>query len=109
MIAARAAVPGLPEGSVVAAVHVMNPLTSYGEAFDEWRSNISAVGTRMVDLSGRAGLAPVVVAGDFNSTPDIRQFRDLLDHGYRDDASRIGSGWTPMYPSVGRTPPTYHH
>ncbi|MCV7370610.1 endonuclease [Mycolicibacterium duvalii] len=105
MVAARAAVPGLPEGVLVAAVHVMNPLTFYGKAFDEWRSGITAVNERMRNLAEKAGAAPVVLAGDFNSTPDMRQFRDLLGDGYRNATSQTGSGWSPTFPSARRIPP----
>lgn len=105
MVAGRTAVPGTPGGVVVAAVHVMNPLTFYGTAFDEWRSGIAAVSERMGDLAQKAETAPVVVAGDFNSTPDMRQFRDLLDDGYCDAASQTVSGWSPTFPSGRRVPP----
>lgn len=105
MVAARAEVPGLPAGVVVAAVHIMNPLTYYGRAFDEWQNGIAAVEERMSDLAEHAGSPPVIVAGDFNSTPDMRQFRDLLDGGYRTAASQTGSGWSPTFPSFHRIPP----
>ncbi|WP_260762616.1 endonuclease/exonuclease/phosphatase family protein [Mycobacterium sp. SMC-4] len=105
MIVARADIPGLPTGTIVAAVHVMNPLTFYGRAFDEWRSGITAVRARMADLAEIAGAAPVLIAGDFNSTPDLRQFRDLLDQGYRDAGAQTGSGWGPTFPSTRWIPP----
>lgn len=105
MIAVRAAVPDIPQGVVVAAVHVMNPLTFYGRAFGGWRSGIAAAQTGMGDLAEKSGAAPVLVAGDFNSTPELRQFRDLLRSGYSDAASQAGAGWSPTYPSRRAIPP----
>lgn len=84
MIAARMEVPGVRVDPVVAAVHIMNPLTFYGRAFREWREGISAARVRMNHLAEISGSGAVIVAGDFNSTPDMRQFRDLLTDGYRD-------------------------
>lgn len=105
MVAARAAVPGLPQGVVIAAVHVMNPLTFYGKSFDGWQSDIEAAQTGMDELAEKAGVAPVLVAGDFNSTPDIPQFRQLLRSSYRNAASQAGAGWSPTYPSRRWIPP----
>ncbi|MGE2728589.1 endonuclease/exonuclease/phosphatase family protein [Mycolicibacterium vaccae] len=105
MVAARAAIPGLPRGAIVAAVHIINPLTFYGKAFAEWRRGIETARARMGDLADAAGSTPVVVAGDFNSTPDMRQFRELLSHGYRDAASQIGAGWSPTFPATRWIPP----
>ncbi|MGB1226237.1 MAG: endonuclease/exonuclease/phosphatase family protein, partial [Mycobacterium sp.] len=52
-----------------------------------------------------AGPGAVIVAGDFNSTPDMRQFRDLLTDGYRDAVDQIGAGWGPTFPSRPLFPP----
>ena len=40
----------------------------------------------------------VAVAGDFNSTPGMRQFRDLLSNGYRDAVEQTGAGYAPTLP-----------
>ncbi|MEZ0342938.1 endonuclease/exonuclease/phosphatase family protein [Mycobacterium sp. pV006] len=104
MVAARVTVPGLPDAAIVAAVHVINPLTFYGRAFELWRAGMATLDTRMIDLAERAGAAPVIIAGDFNSTPDMRQFRDLLRVGFNDAAAQLGSGWAPTFPSGRRIP-----
>lgn len=105
MIAARMQVPGVPVDPVVAGLHIMNPLTFYGRAFRQWREGISAANLRMDHLAEIAGSGPVIVAGDFNSTPDMRQFRDLLATGYRDAVEQTGTGFAPTYPSYPGFPP----
>ncbi|MGE2836588.1 endonuclease/exonuclease/phosphatase family protein [Mycobacterium sp. SMC-4] len=104
-VAARVRVPDLPNGVVVAAVHVINPLTFYGKAFDEWQIGIAGVKTRMTELAENAGGDAVIVAGDFNSTPDMPQFRNLLSGDFVSAVSQSGSGWTPTFPSARWSPP----
>ncbi|WP_268968780.1 endonuclease/exonuclease/phosphatase family protein [Mycolicibacterium austroafricanum] len=41
----------------------------------------------------------VIAAGDFNSTPDMRQFRDLVTDGYRDAVRHTGAGFALTFPS----------
>jgi len=45
---------------------------------DDWRSGIAATEAVLDGFADAAGPAAVIIAGDFNSTPDMRQFRDLL-------------------------------
>ena len=59
----------------------------------------------MDDFADAAGPAAVIVAGDFNSTPDMRQFRDLLTNGYRDAVEQTGAGFAPTFPSRTWHPP----
>lgn len=99
MIATRLEIPGVNPYPVVAGVHTMNALTYYGRAFGQWRDDITAAKQRMDSLAEAAGPAAVIVAGDFNSTPDMRQFRDLLTNGYRDAVEQTGGGFAPTFPS----------
>ena len=105
MIAARVQVPGVRVDPVVASVHIMNPLAFYGRAFSKWRSGIAAAKVRMAGLADTVGAGAVIVAGDFNSTPDMRQFRDLLVDGYRDAVEQTGAGFAPTFPSHQVLPP----
>ncbi|GJF14885.1 hypothetical protein NGTWS1803_28570 [Mycolicibacterium cyprinidarum] len=105
MIAARVQVPGVRVDPVIASVHITNPLAFYGRSFGKWRSGITAAKVRMEGLADAAGPGAVIVAGDFNSTPDMRQFRDLLSNGYNDAVEQTGAGFAPTFPSVRLFPP----
>jgi len=105
MIAARVQIPGVRVDPVIASVHIINPLAFYGRAFDQWRSGIASAKERMGGLADAAGPGAVIVAGDFNSTPDMRQFRDLLSNGYRDAVEQTGAGFAPTFPSHPVFPP----
>ena len=105
MVAARVDIADIQVDPIVASVHIMNPLTYYGRAFDRWRAGISAAKDRMESLAEEVGDGAVIVAGDFNSTPDMRQFRQLLSNGYRDAVAQTGSGVEPTYPAYPWMPP----
>jgi endonuclease/exonuclease/phosphatase family metal-dependent hydrolase len=49
--------------------------------------------------------APWVLAGDFNATLDVSQFRELLDRGYRDAGEVAGKGLEPTFPAEGHLIP----
>ncbi len=50
------------------------------------------------DIDAWSGGGAVIVAGDFNSTLDMRPFRDLLHNGYRDAAEQAGAGFIATFP-----------
>jgi len=99
MIAARVQIPGLRGEPVIARAHVINPLTFYGKPFEECRRAIAAAKERMAGLADAACRGAVIVGGDINSTPNMRQFRDLLSNGYRDAVEQTGAGSAPPFPS----------
>jgi len=45
------------------------------------------------------------MAGDFNSTLDHGQFRELLGRGYEDAAAEVGAGLRATWPANRRFPP----
>jgi endonuclease/exonuclease/phosphatase (EEP) superfamily protein YafD len=45
--------------------------------------------------------SPWVLVGDFNSTFDQAEFRDLVDSGYRDAGEATGQGLEPTWPGPG--------
>lgn len=100
MVAARLDLPGVPTEVAVASVHVTSPMAS----FDSWKAGIAATKSRLEGLA-HVESGTVIVAGDFNSTPDMRQFRDLLTNGYRDAVSSTGAGLAPTFPSNAVVPP----
>lgn len=104
-VAARVQVPGLRFSPLVASVHIMSPLAADSNSFDGWRRGILAMRDELDELATAAGTGSVIVAGDFNSTPDMRQFRNLLTNGYRDAVEQTGAGFAPTFPSRSGFPP----
>lgn len=104
-IAARVRVPGVPNDPLVASVHLMSPLAGGANTFEEWDHRITAAKSEFADYAETAGPAAVIIAGDFNATPDMRQFRDLLDVGYRDAVNQTGAGFSPTYSPHPAIPP----
>lgn len=79
-----------PEPFTLVAVHVAQPLNDNGNS---WRADWSVITQVLDDLD-----APVVVAGDFNTTLEHRPLRGLLDDGFADAARASNAGWQPTYP-----------
>lgn len=96
-VAGRIRVPGVRHDPLVSSVHLMSPLAGGFNTFEHWRHRIVATKAEMVDYAATAGPAAVIVAGDFNSTVDMRQFRDLLGTGYQDAVRQIGAGFAPTF------------
>jgi endonuclease/exonuclease/phosphatase (EEP) superfamily protein YafD len=105
MAAARVQVPGVLTDPTVASVHVESPVASRRDTVAQWRIGIGAVKAAMTAFIVSAGPGAVIIAGDFNSTPDERQFRDLMTNGYRDAVEQTGSGFAPTFPSRAWHPP----
>ena len=103
--AARVRVPGVRVDPVVASVHVSSPVADGVNNVDNWRNELAGAKAKMDDLATAAGRGAVIIGGDYNSTPDIRQFRDLLTDGYRDAVDQSGSGFAPTFPSDAWYPP----
>jgi endonuclease/exonuclease/phosphatase (EEP) superfamily protein YafD len=102
---ARLRVPGVRFDPLVASVHVISPVASDADSFGLWRTGITTTKTKLDGFAEAAGPAAVIVAGDFNSTPDMRQFRDLLTNGYGDAVEQTGAGFAPTFPSRTWHPP----
>jgi endonuclease/exonuclease/phosphatase (EEP) superfamily protein YafD len=60
---------------------------------------------QFANFAATAGPAAVIVGGDYNSTPDMRQFRDPRTDGYRDAVEQLGAGFAPTFPSNRWHPP----
>lgn len=104
-IAARVRVPGVRDDPLVASVHLMSPLAGGANTFAQWQHRITAAKSEFADYAETAGPAAVIIAGDFNATPDMHQFRDLLDVGYRDAVLQTGAGFSPTYSPHPAVPP----
>ncbi|MCK0173782.1 endonuclease/exonuclease/phosphatase family protein [Mycolicibacterium sp. F2034L] len=105
MVAAQIQTPDVRFSPIITSVHVMSPLAADTNTFEQWRSGIAATKARLDDFADLAGPGAVIVGGDFNSTPDMRQFRDLLTNGYRDAVEQTGSGFSPTFPVHDWIPP----
>lgn len=103
--AARVKVPGVRLSPLVSSVHVFSPVSYQRDSVDGWQTSISDAREVLGDFAKAAGQASVIVAGDFNSTPDMQQFRELLTNGYRDTADQTGAGFVPTFPADSALPP----
>ena len=105
MPAGRLEVPGLDYEPVVASVHVKSPVAGDENTIEDWASGMAAARAQLANFAREAGPAAVIIGGDYNSTPDMRQFRDLLTNGYHDAVQQIGAGFAPTFKSDGPLPP----
>lgn len=97
--AARLRVPGVQLDPLITSVHVSSPVSYQRDFVDGWQTSIADTKAVLDDFANVAGQAAMIVAGDFNSTPDMQQFRDLLTNGYRDAADQTGAGFVPTFPA----------
>ena len=77
-------------------MHITSPVTAEADSFRRWLAGVTAIRRKLDTFAEVAGPAPIIVAGDFDSTPDMRQFRDQLTSGYRGAAEQNGriSTWS---------------
>lgn len=91
-IGAKIQVPGVAIDPTVIVAHLPNPF-----CLEEFRHDIALLPSTFENADTWSGGGPVLVAGDFNSTLDMRPFRELLKHGYRDAAEQAGAGFKPTF------------
>lgn len=94
---ARIQFSGLSADPTIAVAHLSGP---WPQAIVDWREDLEQLPKTMNNLANEAGNACVIVAGDFNSTMDMRPFRELLRDGYGDAVEQSGAGFTPTYPGI---------
>jgi endonuclease/exonuclease/phosphatase (EEP) superfamily protein YafD len=99
LIVTAVEIPGLAIAPTVAVAHPRNPWRGR-----EWTADIEGLSRTLIHLR-RSTRAAVIVAGDLNSTYDMRAFRDLLRDGYRDAAEQAGTAWSPTFPAGLLIPP----
>ena len=98
-------IPGVRFDPVLASVHVFSPVADRHNNIDGWRNEMAGAQAQLDNLASAAGPGAVIVGGDYNSTADVRQFRDLVTDGYRDAVESTGSGFAPTFPSDDWYPP----
>ena len=101
-VSARIRVPGISIDPSVLVAHLPGP---WPQPIDDWRRDIDRLPATLDEVAEETGGGAVVVAGDLNSTIDMRPFRDLLRNGYRDAAEQSGAGIKPTFPADWRLPP----
>ncbi|MCV7177479.1 endonuclease/exonuclease/phosphatase family protein [Mycolicibacterium sphagni] len=103
--AARLQIRGLRFEPLLASVHVYSPVADDSNTVADWRGGMAGARVQLGNFAQTAGPAAVIIGGDYNSTPDMRQFRDLLTNGFCDAVEQSGSGFAPTFPSNRRFPP----
>jgi endonuclease/exonuclease/phosphatase (EEP) superfamily protein YafD len=101
-LTAQIRVPGVAADPTVVVAHLAGP---WPNPIDDWRRDLDRLPVTLSEVGERAGADCVILAGDVNSTTDMRPFRALLRNGYRDAAEQSGAGFTPTFPANSRIPP----
>ena len=91
LISARVRLPDAEVELTAISTHMPPPRSDLAS----WRADIERLGTVLWNLPP----GPVIVGGDLNATPDIREFRRLLRDGYRDGAAQAAAGLTRTHPT----------
>lgn len=105
MRAARMLIPGVRFDPLLASVHIISPVAGDANTVAEWRGGMAGAKMQLENFARNVGPAAVIIGGDYNSTPDMRQFRDLLTNGYDDAVDEAGAGFAPTFPSNTWYPP----
>ncbi|WP_457221860.1 endonuclease/exonuclease/phosphatase family protein [Mycolicibacterium sp. CBM1] len=102
VIKAAIRIPEAAADTMVLAAHVVGP---WPQPISGWREELAAFPATMNQAAAEAGLGAVIVAGDFNATFDMKNYRALLQNGFRDVAEQSGAGLTPSFRADGSLPP----
>ena len=105
MPAARLQIPGVGYDPVLGSAHIMSPVSDRVNTVEDWSNGMAGAKAQLDNFAQAAGPGAVIVGGDYNSTPDMRQFRDLLTDGYHDAVEQTGGGFAPTFPSDSWFPP----
>ena len=102
LVSARIRIAGISIDPTVVVAHITGP---WPQPIDGWRRELDRLPVTLVEVAEQTGGGSVIVAGDLNSTTDMRPFRGLLRNGYRDAAEQSGAGIEPTFPADWRLPP----
>jgi endonuclease/exonuclease/phosphatase (EEP) superfamily protein YafD len=101
LVAAKVRIPDVPAEATVVVLHLSAP---WPDPIAGWRADLNRMAEKLPQLAAVCDGA-VIVAGDFNATRDLSEFRKLLRHGYRDGAEQAGAGLTRTHPADVRALP----
>jgi endonuclease/exonuclease/phosphatase (EEP) superfamily protein YafD len=102
LVSAQIRVAGISIDPTVVVAHMAGP---WPQPIDGWRRDLDRLPVTLLELAQQTGGGSVIVAGDLNSTTDMRPFRGLLRNGYEDAAEQSGAGIEPTFPASWRPPP----
>ncbi len=102
IVIASAQVAGLAHPITVVSTHMAGPWPGPPRA---WNSDLERMADLVGSLTAGGGSSGLLIGGDFNATPDHRQFRGVLGRGVADAADQAGAGVTPTYPADAWWPP----
>ncbi|HEY9315627.1 endonuclease/exonuclease/phosphatase family protein [Williamsia sp.] len=88
-------------GAANTTVFAVHPIPPY--PYEPWRWVEEM--KRLRAITHATATDRVIVSGDFNSTWDHKQFRDLLTDGFADATEQSGAGWKMTYPTDRSYPP----
>ncbi|MDR3661761.1 MAG: endonuclease/exonuclease/phosphatase family protein [Mycobacterium sp.] len=103
MVTAGIQIPGVEAEITVMSVHLSAP---WPDPLQGWRDDLARL-TNTLRKAARATTGPVLVAGDLNATPDMREFRTLLRQGYQDAGAQAGAGVVRTHPADIVVPPVF--
>ncbi len=104
MVQARIRVDGVAKDTTVMSVHLAAP---WPQPIDGWHRDYGRFARTLADLAAKSEGGAILIGGDFNSTIDMRPYRELLTNGYRDAAEQAGAGRELTYPANRRIPPVH--
>ncbi len=103
MLAVTVQIPGAGSATTVMTVHLSAP---WPDPLQGWRDDLARLADTLLKAA-QASSGPVLLAGDLNATPDMREFRRLLRQGYRDAGAQAGAGVVRTHPADIVAPPVF--
>lgn len=103
MLAVTVQLPGAGSATTVMTVHLSAP---WPDPLQGWRDDLARLADTLLKAA-QASSGPVLLAGDLNATPDMREFRRLLRQGYRDAGAQAGAGVVRTHPADIVAPPVF--
>lgn len=102
MVTAKIRIPGITRDVSLLTVHLDAP---WPRPISGWQGDIAKFPDALARVATEADGGAVIVGGDFNSTIDMRPYRQLLTNGYQDATAQSGSGRNFTYPADKPYPP----
>lgn len=103
MLAVTVQIPGAGSATTVMTVHLSAP---WPDPLQGWRDDLARLADTLLKAA-QASSGPVLLAGDLNATPDMREFRRLLRQGYQDAGAQAGAGVVRTHPADIVAPPVF--